>query len=335
MKRTICVILSMLLLLGVSACSAPKQEPKPTEGAPTAQPDAIADETKAAADETEAAADETEAAATEEAENLRYASWDEVSVNEYRQEEIEADLNGQKIPGIVLIPELEQERYPLVICCHELGDEYESCMDNAELMATHGIAACCFEFRGIGSNTEISFDDMSIMTEVEDTMAVVAAAGEWSFVDPDKIVLYGRSLGGAVAAIAAARCAEQVNGLVLCYAALSMPDKIRDQFSSLDDVPARFGLRGTTIMVGRAFAEDIFDYDILAEIGNYTKPVLILHGITDPITPLSYMEQAAESYPDAALYSFFAGHGFNETRWEEANAELLKYLQKINMIEAD
>ncbi|MBO7405874.1 MAG: hypothetical protein J6V24_13015, partial [Clostridia bacterium] len=148
MKRTVCLILSMLLLLGLSACTAPKPEQNGTEGAPTAQPE----QTEAPT----AAPDEVP------------LSWDDIPVNDYRQEEITVDLNGQTIPGVVLIPNLEVEKYPLVICCHELGSTYESCMDFAELMASHGIAACCFEFRGVGANKEISAYAMSMMTEAED-----------------------------------------------------------------------------------------------------------------------------------------------------------------------
>lgn len=324
MKKSICMIISMLLLLGVSACSVKKQEQNEAEDLPPSQPT----ETEAPATVTEAPTDEPEGAP-------HYSTWDEVPANEYRQEEITVDLNGQTISGVALIPDMEQERYPLVICCHELGSTYESCMDNAELMASHGIAACCFEFRGVGANKEISSYEMSIMTEVEDTLAVVAAAKEWSFVDPDKIVLYGRSMGGAVAAIAAARSAEQLNGLILCYAALTMPDRIHDQFASLDDVPSMFPLKDSSVVVGKAFAEDIWDYDILAEIGNFAKPVLILHGKVDTLTSIGYMEHVAEVYPDAVLYKLESGHGFNAARWDEANAQILLYLQEISVIEAN
>ena len=307
MKRTICMLLSAFLLLGVSACSAPAQNQD---------------------------AAETEAATTAAEETPPYSTWDEVPANEYRQAEIAVELNGQTIRGVALIPDLEQERYPLVICCHELGLTYEACMDNAELMASHGVAACCFEFRGVGSNTEISPYEMSVMTEVEDTRAVIAAAGEWSFVDPERIVLYGRSMGGAVAAIAAARSAGQVSGLILCYAALSMPDRIHKQFSSLDEVPGTFPLSGSSVTLGKAFAEDIWDYDIFAEIGKFTKPVLLLHGKADSVTSISYLERAAEEvYPDAALYTFFGGHGFTSEQWEEANGYILGYLQEIGVIE--
>lgn len=323
MKKAICVMLSLLLLLGAAACSAPAQN-QDTEAAASTQ-----------AGQTGITSAETEGATTAAEEAPRYTAWNEVPTNEYRQEEITVDLNGQTVWGVVLIPALEQERYPLVICCHELGLQYDACMDNAELMATHGVAACCFEFRGVGSNSEISPYEMSIMTEVEDTQAVIAAAGEWSFVDPEKIVLYGRSMGGAVAAIAAARSAERVNGLILCYAALSMADRVRDQFSSLEEVPSTFPLSGTSVTLGKAFAEDVWDYDILAEIGSYAKPVLLLHGKADIITRIGYMEQAAEIYPDAVLYTLNGGHGFSEKLWEEANGQILQYLQDINVIAAN
>ncbi len=53
------------------------------------------------------------------------------------------------------------------------------------------------------------------MTQVADVEAVITAAKQWDFVDPDKIVLLGGSQGGYVSAVAAARYANEIAELFL------------------------------------------------------------------------------------------------------------------------
>ena len=79
-----------------------------------------------------------------------YTSWEDMPVNEYGEETITVDYNGQTIWGVAFIPELDREKYPLVICSHGLGGSYTSCMEYAELLASHGLATYCFDFRGGG-----------------------------------------------------------------------------------------------------------------------------------------------------------------------------------------
>ena len=46
--------------------------------------------------------------------------------------------------------------------------------------------------------------------------------------------------------------------------------------------------RRSPIYAGRIYVADMWDYDVYAEIGNYTKPVLLMHGDRDGIVPISY-----------------------------------------------
>lgn len=87
----------------------------------------------------------------------------------YRQQEIELENQGQKIYGIAYIPENEREKVPLVICAHGLGGSYRSNAAYAKQLASHGIAAYCFDFRGGGgSRSDGDTTEISVMTEVSD-----------------------------------------------------------------------------------------------------------------------------------------------------------------------
>ena len=61
-----------------------------------------------------------------------------------------------------------------------------------------------------------------------------------------------------------------------------------------------------------AFCSSMRDYDVYANIGTFSKDVLILHGSNDMIVKISYSEKAVETYPHATLITIDgANHGFN------------------------
>lgn len=250
----------------------------------------------------------------------------------YGQQEIELENQGQKIYGVAYIPETENEKVPLVICAHGLGGSYQSNAAYAEQLASHGIAAYCFDFRGGGgSRSDGDTTEMSVMTEVSDLEVIMEAAPGWDFVDESKIVLLGTSQGGITSAIAAARHAEQISGLVLMYPAFLVGDAVHERFDSLEEVPDSFHFNWIT--AGRPYAEDMWDYDVYGEIGNYTGRVLLLHGSADSIVPISYSDRAVEVYENVEYDVIYgAGHGFHGDAFDEAVRYVFGYLQEIQII---
>lgn len=161
--------------------------------------------------------------------------------------------------------------------------------------------------------------------------AVVEEASEWDFVDENKIVLLGTSQGGIASAIAAARHTDRIYGLVLLYPAFLVSDAVHEQFDSLEDVSDSF--RFNWITAGRPYVEDMWDYDVYEEIGNYTEKVLLMHGTEDDIVPISYSNRAVEVYKDVEYYVIDgAGHGFSGSAFDEAVSYLFDYLQKTGII---
>lgn len=219
-----------------------------------------------------------------------------------------------------------------MICAHGLGGSYQSNAAYAEQLASHGIAAYCFDFRGGGgSRSDGDTTEMSVMTEVSDLEVIMEAAPGWEFVDENKIVLLGTSQGGITSAIAAARHTDKISGLVLMYPAFLVGDVVHERFDSLEEVPDRFHFNW--IMAGRPYVEDMWDYDVYAEIGNYTGRVLLLHGSADNIVPVSYSDRVAEIYKDVE-YDVIdgAGHGFHGDAFDEAVRYVFRYLQEIQII---
>lgn len=248
-------------------------------------------------------------------------------VYEYEQRKIEVINDGKKIYGVALIPKEAADKVPLVICAHGLGGNYRTNMYYAEQLASHGIAAYCFDFCGGGGNMSDGVTtEMSVMTEVSDLEAILEAAHSWDFADTEQISLLGTSQGGIVSAITAARHKNEIPGLVLLYPAFLVSDELHQRFDSIDDVPESFWLNWIT--AGRCYAEDMWDYDVYEEIGNYENDVLLIHGSADNIVPLSYSEKALETYRCARLEVLSGvGHGFYGQDAQQAIAWILEYLE--------
>lgn len=221
------------------------------------------------------------------------------------------------------------QRFPLVIISHGLGNTHTSGASYAQLLAQNGYAAYVFDFRGgsVGGNqSDGDSTSMSVMTEADDLEAVIAAAQSWDFVDTSNIVLMGGSQGGMVTAVVAARNPQAAKAVILLYPALSIVDDTHARFTSLDDIPQEYSLFGW-LTVGRNYSADIWDYDVYNEIGNYTGPVLIVHGANDSIVDISYSEQTTQTYADAELHEIEgAGHGFTGSAFGEACGYILDFL---------
>ncbi|MEO6320226.1 MAG: alpha/beta hydrolase, partial [Polaromonas sp.] len=126
---------------------------------------------------------------------------------------------------------------------------------------------------------------------------------------PERIVLVGESLGGAVVARLAA--AERPGALVLASCFVSVPELAAELYPWL---PARWLAR--------------YHYDALEALGRVSSPVLIAHSRQDDIVPFRHGERlfAAVKGPKAFL-ELAGGHndGFLFTReaWREALGHFL------------
>lgn len=312
LKKGIVMLLCVCVLAGLAACENYAGDGKETE--------AVTAETQAP----ETGQESTSAAVIEEI--------PEEAAYQYEMKELACENNGKNIYGVVYMPEREG-KLPLVIYSHGLADTHESGWTYGQSLASHGIAVYCFDFCGGSpeSKSDGETTDMSLMTEVSDLEAVLQAARSWDFVDPDKIVLLGASQGGAVTAVTAARHEQEVAGVILCYPALLLQENAHGLFTKKDAIPDTYYYLWLT--VGRRYFEDVWDYDIYGEIGNYRKNVLILHGDQDTAVDISYSRRAAGAYENADFFEIGGGgHGFYEAVFDEAYGHILDYLRSQGII---
>lgn len=251
----------------------------------------------------------------------------------YTTQEIWVQNGDDRIYGVAYVPALEDgKKVPLVIFSHELGNDHTSGERYAERLAEAGYAAYVFDFRGgtVGGNrSDGSNSEMSILTEASDLESVLAAAKTWDFVDPDKIVLLGGSMGGLVTTVVGSTHQDGIAGMILMYPALSAKDDSgAEQYQSEDDVPEDVSLFGGWIHVGKNYITDLWTVDFDQLLSSYQGHMLLLHGDKDNTVPLSYSEAAREIIPDCEFYVIKdGGHEFFGQPFEDAMSYILPYLE--------
>ena len=247
----------------------------------------------------------------------------------YSVREFSVEHSGGHVYGQLLVPDTASAArpVPVVICSHFYGGTFRDATQWAAPIAQEGYAAAVFDFRGGGRSSRSSGTtlDMSVATELEDLLAVVAHVRGLDFVNSAMLFLEGQSLGGLVSAMAAARLGEQVRGLMLLYPAFSLPDTLHERFASLDAVPDSFPFMG--IYVSRRYVADAWELDAAAIAAAYEGPAIIFHGTKDTVVPYEYAEAAAAAYPSCELRTMRgAGHGFHGLMGEQVAGELVDFV---------
>ena len=213
--------------------------------------------------------------------------------------------DGLKINGTLFLPKTRKnEKLPIAIVCHEFMANQLFSFPYAKALAGIGFAAFCFDFCGGGlvSTSWGSRRDMSVLTEISDLKAVIRFAQSLSNTDESELLLVGCSQGGLVAALTAAQMPETVNGLVLLYPALCIPDAARGGemlWLKFDPSHIPEKMHAGPMPLGRRYAADVMNMDAFRQIAGYSGKVLLLHGDKDTIVDISYAEKAESVYQAA------------------------------------
>ena len=255
-----------------------------------------------------------------------------------------------KINGTLFLPQTHKnERLPIAIVCHEFMANQLFSFSYAKALAGIGFAAFCFDFCGGGlvSTSRGSRRDMSVLTEISDIKAVIRFAQSLHNTDESELLLVGCSQGGLVAALTAAQMPETVNGLVLLYPALCIPDAARaGEMLWLKFDPSHIPekMHAGPMPLGRRYAADVMNMDAFRQIAGYSGKVLLMHGDRDAIVDISYAEKAESVYRAAGADIRFViipggKHIFcKPSQIRQATQEITAFVRKIkeeNENEAD
>lgn len=202
---------------------------------------------------------------------------------------------GQKIFSILHRPE-GIELAPLLVIIHGFSSNKigtnRSWVSLAEACTKQGIAAIRFDLRGSG-DSEGQFEDFSLKDMLSDIVLVIKMVREYPGIDPTRIALFGSSLGGALAVLAASQL-DFIKALVLwapvASGALWVADWMKANPTAL---PTQLQeslktYRGSTL--GKDFQQQFLALDAAKVLSRLDLPFLHLHGEKDDIVTMQHQK---------------------------------------------
>lgn len=198
----------------------------------------------------------------------------------------------------------------VVLFLHGNAGNMAQRMDSIAMFHRLGYGVLIFDYRGYGRSSGKP-SEAGLYRDAETVWAYLTGQRG---IAPGRIVLFGESLGGAVAAHLAARQPprEQPGALVLASVFTSVPDLAADLYPWL---PARWLAR--------------LRYDTAEALARIHAPVLVAHSPDDEIVPYRHGEQLFHAAPRPKVFLRLAG-GHNEgfifmrPEWVEALAGFLR-----------
>lgn len=166
-------------------------------------------------------------------------------------------------------------------------------------------------YRGFAGNPGSPTED-GLYTDARAALAVLVDRG----IGPDRVILYGESLGSGVATHMAKELAglgTPVRGLILEAPFTAMGDAAQDHYPFL---PARWLVKDA--------------YDSLAKISSIKAPLMIVHGDRDRVVRQEHGRRlfAAAERPKTALWVKGAAH--NNLYDFDAGKQIARFLESLN-----
>jgi fermentation-respiration switch protein FrsA (DUF1100 family) len=197
-------------------------------------------------------------------------------------------------------------RAPVVIFAHGNAELIDFCAADMRPLTFQGIGVLLVEFPGYGRST--GRPSQAAITEAFTAAYDMIAARD--DVDPAKIVLFGRSLGGgAICALAARRPSAAM--------------MLTSSFTSIRSFAARYLAPGFLV-------RDPFDN--LAVVRNYPGPILIIHGRHDEVIPFRHGKALYEAARNARLVVYECGHNDCPADWHRHWANINAFLKDAGII---
>ncbi len=239
----------------------------------------------------------------------------------YTERQIAFENHGQKLYGFLHVPE-GAGPHPAVALLHGFGgnhvESHALFTKTARALASSGIAALRFDFRGSG-DSEGSFRDVSIATEVDDTNVGLQFLARQSEVDPNRLGLIGLSVGGLIAAFAAGSN-PSVRSLVL-WAPVAHLGELFQARATPEQAHAVMNLGYTDhggLEVGATLIQQAMVANPVAELASYGGPVLVAHGTADALVPVEHAHRYKAALGNRAELELIEGadHVFSSVAWE-------------------
>lgn len=249
---------------------------------------------------------------------------------QWTQEEVDCRSGDNTLRGTLTVPKDREGKMPVAILLHGLNTDRNWCDDIAFYLAENGIASVRFDYAGNGESDGAQ-TDMSVSSELRDTLAILDYVKGLELTDPDNIFAVGKSMGAVEAVLAAKSRQGEIRALCLWYPGFGVADAARHgvllgQTFFPFDPPETLEICGYTY--GRTFIRECQALNMESACAACDLPVLILHGDADFVAPIQFSFQMENEFPDCELKVYpGAGHGFTGFQEFDALYTTLSFFQ--------
>ncbi|MDY7003203.1 MAG: alpha/beta hydrolase [Cyanobacteriota bacterium] len=200
-----------------------------------------------------------------------------------------APQTGERLHGWWLSPPAEPQG--TVLYCHGKNGNVSRNLKSANRLVKLGFNVFLFDYRGYGRSSGRFPNEQRIY---EDAQVALNYLLDRRGIDPKTLLVYGHSLGGAVA-IELATCNPNIAGLIIESSFTSLQDTI--------DFMGSYAFLPTQLLLSQYF-------NSLSKVGALKMPVLYIHGTQDDTVPdrMSQMLFAATNAPKQLYLVAGAGH---------------------------
>ncbi len=194
-----------------------------------------------------------------------------------------------------LPPNGEPDQYALFAHCFTCSGQIAALKNISRALTSHGFGVVRFDFTGLGKSTG-DFSTSGFSANIKDLCEVSDFLGN-HYKAPTLIV--GHSLGGAAALVAAQKL-ENIKAVATVGAPASSTHVTHLFDDDLDkikkDGSAEVNIGGRPFKLTKKFVDDLHDHDVLSNLKELKKPLLIMHSPQDDIVSI---DNAAELYKNA------------------------------------
>lgn len=184
----------------------------------------------------------------------------------------------------------DEQALATLLWCHGNAGNLSDRLDNLVRLARLPIHVFIFDYRGYG-RSQGSPDEAGLTLDAIAAYDAVASRPE---VDPRRIIVFGRSLGGPVAAEVALR--RQVAAVILESTFTSARHMAWQAFKPF---PVHWLIKTR--------------FDTLDKVRRLRRPLLVIHGSEDEVVPFRMGRRVFEAAPEPKEFYTIEGAGHNDT----------------------
>ena len=226
----------------------------------------------------------------------------------YGMEKIWLNTSSGKVEAWFMPPASRHDKgaYPAVIFAHGNAELIDFWPDEFKNFANLGVGVMLVEYPGYG-RSEGSSSKKNINEAFLAAYDILVARKD---VDPERIIIFGRSIGGGAACALASK--RPSAALIL-----------KSTFISIRSMASKFFFPDFLV-------KDPFDN--LTIVKSYSKPILIIHGKYDEIIPYSHGVALYKASKNGKMITYDCGHNDCPPNWKLFWRDIESFLKGAGII---